>query len=61
MRITLTLTLAVTYETNGAIVDVRDLEDNLLSIATRAGREGWLEDGTEAEIVLADPSVARTA
>jgi hypothetical protein len=57
MRLTLTLHLQVTYETHGAVVDVRDLEDNLLAIATRASREGWLTEGTEATVVVADPSV----
>lgn len=59
MRTTLTLTLAVTYELNGA--DVRDLEDNLLALAALANNNGWLADGTDAEVVIANPSVARSA
>ena len=57
MRATLTLTLQVTYDLNGA--DVDDLEDNLLAIATLASREGWLTRNTDAEVVVAAPSVGR--
>jgi hypothetical protein len=54
-RKTLSLTLDVTYELNDA--HPGDLIDNLLALATRASAEGWLTEGTDAEVVVADPTV----
>lgn len=58
MRLTLTLTLAVTYDVDGK-TDVNDLENNLLAIAQRASREGWLTEDTNAMVVVADPTVEK--
>jgi hypothetical protein len=54
-RITLRLTLDVTYDLNDT--KPGDLIDNLLDIPTRASREGWLTLDTDAEVVVADPQV----
>lgn len=55
MRTILILTLAVTYETNGA--SISDLEDNLLAVANAGCREGWFTGDTNAEVIIADPTV----
>lgn len=58
-RVTLELNLRVTYEIpDDANPDtMSDLEDNLLAIAQRASREGWLTQDTDAEVVVAAPHV----
>lgn len=59
-RHTLTLTLAVTYE--GPPSDRNALENNLLSIATRASEEGWITEGCDdTVVVVANPQVSAPA
>lgn len=58
-RVTLRLTLDVTYDLYDT--DIRDLEDNLLDLATFASREGMLTGACSAEVVVAAPKVERLA
>lgn len=54
-RITLRLTLDVTYEVNNTHTD--DLRDNLMDLATLGMREGLFTGESEAEVIMAMPSV----
>jgi hypothetical protein len=54
-RLTLRLTLDITYDVGDA--DSRDLEDNLLGLATRGCREGLFTGSLDATVVVANPSV----
>lgn len=56
-RITLRLTLEVTYDTNGTSVQV--LKDNLFNIVDRAFGEGQITGAWEAEVVTHEATVKK--
>lgn len=55
-RVTLRLTLDVTYEVNDE-TEVQELRNNLLDLNSIAMRNGVYTDGTDAEVVIANPKV----
>lgn len=56
-RITLRLTIDVTFEPNGT--PVNDLVDNLLDLNARAMRDRLFTCDTDAQVVIAQPNVER--
>lgn len=53
-RFTLRLTLDVTYDITDE-TDIQELRNNILDLPTMAMRHGILTDGTDAEVVVANP------
>jgi len=60
-RITLRLTLDVTYEIDATELNVQDqisdLETNLRDLGTRAANGYWLTGDTDATVVICSPRV----
>lgn len=54
-RTTIRLSIDVTYETNNT--HTSDLKDLLMDLPTRAMREGLLTGHTDANVIIANPTV----